>query len=60
MWRPETGIVDDMFDARQYIDTLNHLKERYQSQISIKIGVEIGLQREEKERDRGVCLCLSF
>ncbi len=50
VWRPETGIVDDMFDARQYIDTLNHLKERYQSQISIKIGVEIGLQREEKER----------
>jgi histidinol-phosphatase (PHP family) len=51
VWRPENNnIEDDMFDVSKYIDTLSKLNMKYKDKINIKIGVEIGLQLEEKER----------
>lgn len=50
VWRPNDIIVDDLFDIPSYIETMNQYKEKYKDQISIKLGIEIGLQREEKDR----------
>ncbi|WP_053955365.1 histidinol-phosphatase HisJ family protein [Inediibacterium massiliense] len=50
VWRPDKGIVDEVFHIPTYIEKLQELKIKYKNQIGIKIGMEIGLQKEEKER----------
>ncbi|SHI68361.1 histidinol-phosphatase (PHP family) [Geosporobacter subterraneus DSM 17957] len=50
VWSPEDLIIDDIFDEETYISTLQAVREKYKDQIQIKIGIEMGLQVEEKER----------
>ena len=50
VWRPGDIIQNDIdaFKLNDYENTLNFLKEKYKGKISIKTGLEVGLQREEK------------
>jgi len=41
---PPRGGYDFMFDIDEYINKLNELKKRYQNQIMILTGIELGLQ----------------
>jgi histidinol-phosphatase (PHP family) len=50
VWRPGDLVMDDMFDADVYIKKMQEIQTKYKNQISIKIGVEMGLQLEEKDR----------
>lgn len=36
--------LDFEFDLKEYFEKINSLKEKYKNQISIKIGIELGLQ----------------
>ncbi|KXG74987.1 histidinol-phosphatase HisJ family protein [Thermotalea metallivorans] len=50
VWRPEDLIMDDMFDIDVYMAKLEEMQAKYRNRIHIKIGVELGLQLEERER----------
>lgn len=50
VWRPEAGIVDDIFDVDGYFKVMDELKIKYKSKIDVKFGMEIGLQKSEKEK----------
>ncbi|MFZ5969455.1 MAG: histidinol-phosphatase HisJ family protein [Bacillota bacterium] len=50
VWRPDDLIVDDIFHVGDYLKTLSELKGKYKKRIRIKIGIELGLQVEEKQR----------
>ena len=50
VWRPGDLVMDDLFDANSYIEKMQEMQKKYKDQISIKIGVEMGLQLEEKDR----------
>lgn len=50
VWRPGDTFQDDIFDIDEYMSVIGGLKEKYKDRIDIKIGLEVGLQKEEKER----------
>lgn len=50
VWRPGDVIIDEIFDIESYFLAMNRLRERYEDKINIKFGMEMGLQREEKDR----------
>lgn len=50
VWRMDGTLIDDYMDLPKYVEKVSHLKEKYRDRISIKLGAEIGLQREEKQR----------
>lgn len=49
VWRPGNVFEDDIFDIDEYMSKIGQLKEKYKDKITVKIGLEVGLQREEKE-----------
>ena len=49
VWRPGDIFDHDMVDLPRYFKTFNHLTEKYKGKIAIKIGLEVGLQVEEKQ-----------
>ncbi|MBB6218791.1 histidinol-phosphatase (PHP family) [Anaerosolibacter carboniphilus] len=50
VWRPGDLVMDDLFDADSYIEKMQAIQKKYKDRMRIKIGVEMGLQLEEKER----------
>ncbi len=48
VWRPGDKIEDDVFELNEYLTKIGYLKEKYKDKLTIKIGLEVGLQREEK------------
>lgn len=50
VWRPDDLIIDDLFDEEAYIAALQVAQEKYKNKLQLKIGIEMGLQVEEKER----------
>ena len=50
VWRPGDIYTDDMFDMDIYIEKLQAVQKQYGDRISVKIGIEMGLQWEEQAR----------
>lgn len=44
--------LDFLFDAEKYFETLNALKEKYQKQIELRIGIELGLKAEQATQQK--------
>lgn len=48
---PHGNVGNFTFDVKEYWKTLNELKERYQNQIELLIGVELGLRNEPETKE---------
>ncbi|MEW9121248.1 MAG: histidinol-phosphatase HisJ family protein [Thermotaleaceae bacterium] len=50
VWKPGDLILDDLFNSEEYVSALKAAQEKYKDVLKIKIGIEVGLQRQEKGR----------
>lgn len=51
------GVINSdlkVLDVKNYVEVFNYYKEKYQSKISLKLGIEIGLQPDIVENIKGM------
>lgn len=49
-----------LFHIDTYFQKLSHLKEQYQSQIEVRIGIELGLQKHLQQECSAIAACYPF
>lgn len=57
---PPVSSYNFEFDPEKYLSKLTYLKERYQSKLTILIGLELGLQPHLKDRMTSLCESYPF